>query len=67
MTKPFEAIDELTAVAGAAGLPVWRAGNLLPNSGTGAQIPAFVAGRRVVPQQIPIFTSGRQTGWLLVP
>jgi hypothetical protein len=70
MTKTFESIaDETlgTVTGAAADLPVFRAGNPLPNSGTGPQIPTFVAGRRIQPQRIPIFTSGRQTGWLDVP
>ena len=58
--------EELTTVAGGAGLPVRRAGNPLPEFGTGPQIPKFVAGRRVQPKLIPEFTAGRQTGWLLV-
>ena len=58
--------EALTTVAGGAGLPVRRAGNALPEFGTGPQIPKFVAGRQITPKLIPEFTAGRQTGWLLV-
>ena len=66
MTLVSIAQEELTIVTGGAGLPVRRAGNALPEFGTGPQIPKIVAGRRVQPKLIPEFTSGRQTGWLLV-
>lgn len=68
MSSNLESIDPtmLTTVIGGEGLPERRAGNLLPDSGTGIDVPAFVAGRRIEHVRIPEFAAGRQVGWLLL-
>jgi hypothetical protein len=58
-------MDQLNEVTGGAGLPVWRAGNPLPNSGTGPDVPKFVAGRQIFPKKIPMFQSGRLIGYTI--